>query len=152
MGFFDLNIPYHESDRHATDKHSMSGRRLKLALKAMELGFTGVAYNRTIKGVMSESDRCSTTLFPLSKLTALSSSFFASVKFHRELLNVDVSAPFRQYTRLTVIVDGLPQASALNAGNPILRSYDIVAVRPSNQAVFDQACQTLEVCTFWQME
>lgn len=149
MGFFDLNIPYHESDRHATDKSSLKGRRLKLALKAMELGYTGVAYNRTLKGVMSESDRCSTPLFPISKLSPSSSSFFASVKLHRELLNVAVSSPFRQYTRLTVIVDIPSQASTLNAGNPILRSYDIVAVRPMNQNAFDQACQTSEVCIFW---
>ncbi|KAI3450482.1 hypothetical protein Pfo_007147 [Paulownia fortunei] len=145
MGFFDLNIPYHESDRHATDKSSLKGRRLKLALKVMELGYTGVAYNRTLKGVMSESDRCSSPLFPLSKLTPSSSSFFTAVKLHRELLNVAVSSPFRQYTRLTVIVDISSQALALNAGNPILRSYDIVAVRPMNQNAFDQACQTSEV-------
>ncbi|KAL0417788.1 UNVERIFIED_CONTAM: protein GAMETOPHYTE defective [Sesamum radiatum] len=145
MGFFDLNIPYHESDRHATDKSSLKGRRLKLVLKAMELGYTGVAYNRTLKGVMSESDRCSTPLFPLSKLTPSSSAFFAAVKFHRERLNVAVSSSFRQYTRLTVVVDISSQALALNAGNPIIRSYDIVAVRPMNQSAFDQACQVSEV-------
>ncbi|KAG8387761.1 hypothetical protein BUALT_Bualt02G0054900 [Buddleja alternifolia] len=145
MGFFDLNIPDLESDRHATDNATLKGRRLKLALKSMELGYTGVAYNRTLKGVMSESHRCSTALFPLSKLTPSSTSFFAAVKFHRDLLNVAVSTPFRQYTRLTVIVDIPSQASALNARNPILRSYDIVAVRPMNQNAFDQACQTSEV-------
>ncbi|PIM99944.1 Protein subunit of nuclear ribonuclease P (RNase P) [Handroanthus impetiginosus] len=145
MGFFDLNIPYYESDRHVTDKSSLKGRRLKLVLKAMELGYTGVAYNRILKGVMSESDRCATPLFPLSKLTPSSSSFFAAVKLHRELLNIPVSSPFRQYTRLTVIVDIPSQASALNAGNPILKSYDIVAVRPMNQNAFDQACQASEV-------
>ncbi|XP_051134696.1 protein GAMETOPHYTE DEFECTIVE 1 [Andrographis paniculata] len=146
MGFFDLNIPYLESDRHVTDKSALKGRRLKLVLKAMELGFTGVAYNLTLRGVMSDSDRCSTTLFPLAKLGASSSSsFVAAVKFHRELLNVPVSSPFRQYTRLTVIVDSPAQASALNSGNPVLKSYDIVAVRPMNQNAFDQACQTSEV-------
>ncbi|XP_012827930.1 PREDICTED: uncharacterized protein LOC105949185 [Erythranthe guttata] len=145
MGFFDLNIPYLESDRNATDKSSLKGRRLKLALKSMELGYTGVAYNRTLKGVMSESHRCSTALFPLSKLIPTSSYFFAAVKLHRDLLNVAVSAPFRQYTRLTVIVDIASQSSTLNAGNPILRSYDIVAVKPMNQNAFDQACQTSEV-------
>ncbi|KAL7153761.1 hypothetical protein ABFS83_04G189900 [Erythranthe nasuta] len=145
MGFFDLNIPYLESDRNATDKSSLKGRRLKLALKSMELGYTGVAYNRTLKGVMSESHRCSTALFPLSKLIPTTSYFFAAVKLHRDLLNVAVSAPFRQYTRLTVIVDIASQSSTLNAGNPILRSYDIVAVKPMNQNAFDQACQTSEV-------
>lgn len=148
MGFFDLNIPYRESDRHAADKPSLRGRRLKLALKAMELGYTGVAYNRTLTGVMSESDRCSIVLFPISTLTPSSSSFFASVKFHRQLLNVAVTAPFRQYTRLTVVVANSAQALALNSGNPILRSYDIIAVRPTRQDAFDQACQTSEVCIF----
>ncbi|KAL6516496.1 hypothetical protein OROGR_019801 [Orobanche gracilis] len=145
MGFFDLNIPFHESDRHITDKSSARRGRLKLVLKAMELGYTGVGYNRTLKGVMSESDRCSIQFFPVAKLTPSSSSFFAAVKFHRELLKIDISSPFRQYTRLTVIVDNSSQGSALNAGNPILRSYDIVAVRPMNQNAFDQACQTAEV-------
>ncbi|CAA0835128.1 Polymerase/histidinol phosphatase-like, partial [Striga hermonthica] len=145
MGFFDLNIPYHESDRNTVDKSSLQSRRLKLALKAMELGYTGVAYNRTLKGVMSESDRCSIPLFPLSKLTPSSSAFFSAVKFHRDLMNIAVSSSFRQYTRLTVIVDIASHALALNAGNPIIRSYDIVAVRPMNQNAFDQACQTAEV-------
>ncbi|KAL1558623.1 ribonuclease P [Salvia divinorum] len=145
MGFFDLNIPYRESDRHAVDKPSLRGRRLKLALKAMELGYTGVAYNRTLTGVMSESDRCSIVLFPISTLTPSSSSFFASVKFHRDILHVAGTAPFRQYTRLTVVVTNSSQALALNSGNPVLRSYDIVAVRPTRQDAFDQACQTSEV-------
>ncbi|KAK4492017.1 hypothetical protein RD792_002805, partial [Penstemon davidsonii] len=145
MGFFDLNIPYNESDRYVTDKSSLTIRRLKLALKAMELGYTGVAYNRTLKGVMSESHRCSTPLFSLSKLNPSSSSFFAAVEFHRRLLNVAVSSPFRQYTRLTVVVDIPSQASALNSGNPILKSYDVIAVRPMNQNAFDQACRTSEV-------
>ncbi|XP_073270880.1 protein GAMETOPHYTE DEFECTIVE 1-like isoform X2 [Primulina huaijiensis] len=148
MGFFDLNISYHESDRRVTDKSSLKSRRLKLALKAMEFGYTGIAYNRTLKGVMSESDRCSTPLFPISsilKLVPSSSALSAAVKFHRELLKVSVSAPFRQYTRITVIVDSPSQVAALNVGNPVLKSYDIAAVRPLNQSAFDQACQTSEV-------
>ncbi|KAH6805528.1 hypothetical protein C2S51_030359 [Perilla frutescens var. frutescens] len=107
MRFFDLNIPHHESDHHVTDKPSLRGCRLKLVLKAMELGYSGVAYNYTLKGVMSESDRCSTGLFPISKLTPTSSSFFASVKFHRELLNVAVSAPFRQLEDLSMLQKSL---------------------------------------------
>ncbi|XP_073023256.1 protein GAMETOPHYTE DEFECTIVE 1-like isoform X2 [Primulina eburnea] len=148
MGFFDLNIVYHESDRRVTDKSSLKSRRLRLAFKAMEFGYTGIAYNRTLKGVMSESDRCSTPLFPISsilKLVPSSSALSAAVKFHRELLKVSVSAPFRQYTRITVIVDSPSQVAALNVGNPVLKSYDIAAVRPLNQSAFDQACQTSEV-------
>ncbi|MCD7471925.1 hypothetical protein HAX54_012721 [Datura stramonium] len=111
----------------------------------MELGYTGIAYNRTFKGVMSESDRCSIPLFPLSSVLKLAPSLSSAVEFHRKLLNVPVSSPFRQYTRLTVVVDSSSQASALNSGNPILKSYDIVAVRPLNQHAFEQACQASEV-------
>lgn len=146
MGFFDLNIPYYESDRNiVTDKKALKAIRLKLIIKAMELGYTGIAYNRTFRGVMSESDRCCIPLFPLSSVLKLAPSLSSAVEFHRKLLNVPVSAPFRQYTRLTVVVDSSSQASALNSGNPILKSYDIVAVRPLNQQAFEQACQVSEV-------
>ncbi|EPS64033.1 hypothetical protein M569_10747, partial [Genlisea aurea] len=141
MGFFDLNIRCNGSE----EKSSQRSLRLKLAVKAMELGYTGIAYNNTVKGIMSESDRCSITLFPISNLSPSPSSFFAAVKLHRQLLNVPVSCPFRQYTRLTAVVDMPSQALAINSGNPILRSYDIVCIKPMNQNVFDQACQTSEV-------
>ncbi|VFQ91452.1 unnamed protein product [Cuscuta campestris] len=145
MGFFDLNIPYLESDRRVIDKKSAKSMRLKLLIKAMELGYTGVAYNRTIKGVMSELDRCSISPFPLSSILKLSPSISSAVKLHRDLLTVPVSAPFRQYTRLTVMVDSPAQASVLNSGNPITKSYDVVAVMPLNQNAFDQACQISQV-------
>ncbi|XP_019177646.1 PREDICTED: uncharacterized protein LOC109172840 isoform X5 [Ipomoea nil] len=145
MGYFDLNVPYFESDRHVANKNTAKAMRLKLIIKAMELGYTGVAYNRTIKGVMSESDRCSIPLFPLSSILKLAPSISSAVKLHRELLSVPVSAPFRQYTRLTVMVDSPAQASVLNFGNPVLKSYDIVAVKPLNQNAFDHACRTSEV-------
>lgn len=147
MGFFDLNIPYYESDRNLVifDKKTLKATRLKLIIKAMELGYTGIAYNRTFKGVMSESDRCSIPLFPLSSVLKLAPSLSSSVEFHRKLLNLPISEPFRQYTRLTVFVDNASQVSALNSGNPILKSYDIVAVRPLNQLAFEQACQVSEV-------
>ena len=112
----------------------------------MELGYSGVAYNRTMKGVMSESERCDISIFPLSSILKLAPSISSAVKLHRNLLGVPPSTPFRQYTRLTVAVDSPAQASALNSGNPILKSYDIVAVRPLNQNAFEQACQTSEVC------
>ncbi|XP_017231632.1 uncharacterized protein LOC108205993 isoform X2 [Daucus carota subsp. sativus] len=135
MGFFDLNIPYSDSTNSTT--------RLKLIVKAMELGYTGIAYNRSIKGVMSESHRCSISLFPLSSLLKRLSP--PSVEFHRSLLGVPKATPFRQYTRLTVLVDSSVQAAALNSGNPVLKTYDIVAVKPLNQMAFEQACRTCQV-------
>ncbi|XP_058208285.1 protein GAMETOPHYTE DEFECTIVE 1 [Rhododendron vialii] len=145
MVFFDLNIPYHESDKHVPDKSARKTTRLKLAVKAMELGYTGVAYNRTIKGVMSEHDRCATPKFPLSSVLKLAPSLSSAVKLHRHVLGVPASAPFRQYTRLTVVVDSSAQVAALNSGNPILKTYDVVAVKPLSQNAFEQACKASEV-------
>lgn len=138
MGFFDLSIAYDGSVSNKTN-------RIKLATKAMELGYCGVAYNRTMKGVMSDRDRCSIPLLSLSSLLRVAPSLSSSVSFHRDLLGVPRSAPFRQYTRLTVSAESVSQAQALNSGNPVLKSYDLVAIRPLNQVAFDYACDKSEV-------
>ncbi|XP_050371360.1 protein GAMETOPHYTE DEFECTIVE 1 [Argentina anserina] len=140
MGFFDLGIPY-------TDLPPLPDRstRAKLVTKALELGYAGVAYNRTIKGVMSDRDRCSIPLLTLPSLLKLSPHLTSSVAFHRDLLSVPRATPFRQYTRLTVCAETPAQAQALNYGNPVLKTYDLVAVKPMNQSAFEQACEKLEV-------
>nr|XP_043610506.1 protein GAMETOPHYTE DEFECTIVE 1 isoform X2 [Erigeron canadensis] len=138
MTFFDLNIPYTDSPSHKTT-------RLKQTIKLLELGYTGVAYTRSITGVMSESHRCSISLFPLSSILKLSPSISTSVNLHRQLLNIPLNTPFRQYTRVTVVVDSVAQGAALNSGNPVIKSYDLVAVLPLKQDVFDQACKNYEV-------
>ncbi|XP_076900216.1 uncharacterized protein LOC143554320 [Bidens hawaiensis] len=143
MAFFDLNIPYTESPKQNTP--TAKSTRLKLTIKAMELGYSGVAYNRTITGVMSEADRCSIALFPLESVLKVSPSISNAVNFHRQLLNVPDTAPFRQYTRITVVVETPAQGACLNNGNPVLKTYDVVAVRPVKQEVFDLACKSYEV-------
>ncbi|XP_057978045.1 protein GAMETOPHYTE DEFECTIVE 1 [Malania oleifera] len=148
MGFFDLNIPYLEgtaSDKSMPDKLARKAVRLKLCTKAMELGYTGVAYNRCSRGVMSNSDCCSIPLLSLSSLLKLAPSLAASVKFHRQLLGLPTSTPFRQYTRLTVSVESSAQAAVLNSSNSILKTYDLVAVRPLSQNAFEHACLASEV-------
>jgi hypothetical protein len=50
-----------------------------------------------------------------------------AAKFHRKLLKVP-AAPFRQFSRITLAVKDMVQAATLNAANPVLCSYDIVAV------------------------
>ncbi|CAB4312987.1 unnamed protein product [Prunus armeniaca] len=62
MAFFDLSIPY--TDPSPPDRSSIT--RAKLATKALELGYSGVAYNRMIKGVMSDRDRCSIPLLTIA--------------------------------------------------------------------------------------
>ncbi|KAJ8751298.1 hypothetical protein K2173_016480 [Erythroxylum novogranatense] len=138
MGFFDLNVPYETSEASKT-------ARIKIVTKAMELGYSGIAYNRTMKGVMSDQDRCSIPLLSFSSLLSVAPSLASSVNFHRDLHGVPRVSPFRQYTRLTVCVDSPAQSHVLNSGNPVLKSYDLVAVRPLNQNAFDHACEKAEV-------
>ncbi|XP_022755700.1 uncharacterized protein LOC111303589 [Durio zibethinus] len=147
MGFFDLNIPYTDSTppNNVNSSASAKSTRIKIVIKAMELGYTGIAYNRTIRGVMSDRDRCSISLLTLSSLLNIAPFLSSSVKLHRDLLGVPRSSPFRQYTRLTVCIDTASQSQALNSGNPVLKTYDVVAVRPLNQNAFDQACEKAEV-------
>ncbi|XP_061352470.1 uncharacterized protein LOC133297365 [Gastrolobium bilobum] len=143
MGFFDLNIQYPESS--PANKVTIESNRTKLAVKAMELGYTGIAYNRTMKGVMSDHNRCSISPLTLSSLLKVVPFLSLSANLHRNLLGIPLSTPFRQYTRLTVCVDNPSQAQALNSGNPILKTYDLVAVKPLSQIAFDLACERMEV-------
>ena len=142
MGFFDLNIPYLDSSQ------SHKTTRIKLIVEAMELGYTGIAYNRTIKGMMSDHDRCSISPLTLSSLLNLVPSLSLSINLHRDLLGVPRATPFRQYTRLTVVAENHSQSLALNSGNPVLKTYDLVAVKPLDQTVFDDACDKSEVSEF----
>jgi len=98
-----------------------------------------------MKGVMSDDHRCSISPLSLSSLLNVVPFLAKSAKLHRELLGVSASTPFRQYTRITVCVENALQANALNAGNPILKTYDLVAVMPLNQNAFDVACERMAV-------
>ncbi|KFK27536.1 hypothetical protein AALP_AA8G396000 [Arabis alpina] len=146
MEFFDLSLPYTEPPRSGGKVLAgVKTLRLKLATKAMELGYVGIAHNRSIKGVMSDKDYCTIPLLTLGSLMKVAPRLASSVGFHRDLLGVPRATPFRQYTRLTVNVDSVAQCHCLNSGNPVLKSYDIVAVRPLNQSTFDHVCQKAEV-------
>jgi hypothetical protein len=81
----------------------------------------------------------------VSSVLSAASGIAESVKFHQKLLGVPAEQPFRQYSRITVTVDDPTQASALNSGNQVLRTYDIVAARPANQRAFEQVCKNAEV-------
>ncbi|XP_022986840.1 uncharacterized protein LOC111484461 [Cucurbita maxima] len=145
MGFFDLNIPYDEHSSSSSSSSSSSRNRIRIVAKLMELGYSGIAYNRTVKGVMSDRDRCSIPLLNVSSLHSILPSFSASVEFHRDLLGVPRSSRFRQYTRLTISVNSLHEVMAVNSDNLILKTYDLIAVKPHNQYSFEQACEKLEI-------
>ncbi|KAF9436862.1 Ribonuclease P protein subunit p30 [Entomortierella beljakovae] len=51
----------------------------------------------------------------------------------------------KQYSRLTLVVDDISQNYGLNTSNSAVSSYDIIAVQPTNEKLFQAACGTFEV-------
>jgi ribonuclease P/MRP protein subunit RPP1 len=50
-----------------------------------------------------------------------------------------------KYNRLTIIMDDPQQNYGLNAKNSILSSFDIIAVEPKIEKIFQMACQSMEI-------
>jgi hypothetical protein len=115
------------------------------AAMALQLDYTGVALNHMLTGIMADSDRSRIKPLELSSVIAAALGVAEAAKFHRSLLKVPAAQPFRQCSRITVVVNDIVQAAALNGANQILHSYDIIAVRPKNQKAFNQASTHLEV-------
>ncbi len=120
-------------------------QKQEVAAVALQLDYTGVALNHMLAGFMADSDRSRIKPLELSSVIAAALGVAEAAKFHRSLLKAPAAQPFRQFSRITVAVDDIVQAAALNAVNQILHSYEIVAVRPKNQKAFNQASTHLEV-------
>nr|XP_018674647.1 PREDICTED: ribonuclease P protein subunit drpp30-like isoform X1 [Musa acuminata subsp. malaccensis] len=132
---FDLSIPFLEGDSGGGGASSENKARkdawLKAVVRAMELGYAGV---------LSDADRCKIappSFFPPSSRPPLPSTATSSGA-------PPSPPPFRHYTRLTVSAHGGAFTVALN-GSALLRTYDLVALRPLNQDAFDEACESSEV-------
>ncbi|RUO97001.1 RNase P subunit p30-domain-containing protein [Jimgerdemannia flammicorona] len=50
-----------------------------------------------------------------------------------------------QLTRLNVIIEDMAQNYGLNSNNPTVNAYDILAVQPTTEKLFQAACSTFEV-------
>lgn len=136
--FHDLSLGVVETDGNT---------RRGLVSTALQLGYTSVATDRVHSGPLADSDRSSSKPLDISSVLSAAPGIAESVKFHQKLLGVPAEQSFRQYSRITVVVDDPVQTAALNSGNQVLRTYDIVAVRPTNQRAFEQACKNSEVIT-----
>ncbi|KAJ3038937.1 Ribonuclease P protein subunit p30 [Rhizophlyctis rosea] len=51
----------------------------------------------------------------------------------------------RELSRITIIAEDASQNYQLNGSNANINSYDIVAIRPMTEKLFQQSCQTFEV-------
>ncbi|KAL3687633.1 hypothetical protein R1sor_013942 [Riccia sorocarpa] len=134
--FYDLNMQ--------VDGVGDLARRELLAM-AVQLGYSGIAANHVVTGHLGETDRCRIRPLELQTILSAAPGVAESAKFHRKLLGVPPGQPFRQFSRITLHIDNQNQANAVNSANPVLKSYDLVAVRPANQKMFNLACSQLEV-------
>ncbi|KAK3119522.1 hypothetical protein QOZ80_9AG0671740 [Eleusine coracana subsp. coracana] len=121
------------------DDSSSSSSRLLLSARALELGYAAVALDHPHRGLLANSHHCSTQ--PIAPLSSL--PLPPSAALHRRLLASPTSEPFRQLTRITLSIDSPAAAASALAPSAarLLRTYDIVAARPLNQAAFDHLCQ-----------
>lgn len=51
----------------------------------------------------------------------------------------------RQYTRLTLVISDPQQNYGINSGNEIVKSYDIIAVKPNSERAWQICCTSLEI-------
>uniref|UniRef100_A0ACD5WQQ2 Uncharacterized protein n=1 Tax=Avena sativa TaxID=4498 RepID=A0ACD5WQQ2_AVESA len=127
--FFDLSLL----------PSSNPNSRLLAAARALELGYAAVALDHPHRGLLADADRCRTAPFPVLSSLPLPSS----ASLHRSRNGSPTYEPFRQYTRITLSLDSIAAAASALAPSAarLLRTYDIVAVRPLNQATLDYLCQ-----------
>ncbi|RIB09478.1 RNase P subunit p30-domain-containing protein [Gigaspora rosea] len=114
--FYDLNLPY-RAQHDLVNKDDLR-TRIDMLIK---LGYQVVAYNHVVTGKVSPNE---TNVIDISG---------------KKKTNIE------QLTRLTYILEDISQNHGLTPTNNALSTYDILAVRPTNEKTFQNACNTLEI-------
>ncbi|KAF9969007.1 hypothetical protein BGZ73_008846, partial [Actinomortierella ambigua] len=118
--FYDLNIPVSAATGSAAAAQEQLETKKRVEL-LVHLGYHVVAYNHEITGKLPPQH-----VNPIQKL---------------DLPGVNL----KQLSRLTLVVDDMSQNYGLNTSNQAVSSYDLVAVQPTNEKLFQAACSTFEV-------
>jgi len=126
--FWDLNVPYPSNKATARE----------LVNTAIKLGYDGIAWNYTLTRKVKPTDVCPIQPVELDSKVMIGSQV--------GLLRPKSSpTTFQQKKRLTVHLDDASQVHTLNASNPALRSYDLIAVRPSSERLFQHAVSQMDI-------
>ena len=133
--FLDLNIPVDNDDKFA---HMQMAA---LANALVELGYDGCAYNVTLKNKVPKDHVCNVQPLALVASEAVGRQLSGS-----SMLRLQAEARgFRQLRRLTVLLEETTHVHTLSSSNPALKQYDVVAVQPTDERTFQQACTGLDV-------
>ncbi|CAG8538630.1 3081_t:CDS:2, partial [Scutellospora calospora] len=113
--FYDLNLPYFAQSDLVNQDELCT--RVDMLIK---LGYHVVAYNHVITGKINPNKM--------------------------NLIDTSGKKPkIEQLTRLTYVIEDISQNHGLTQTNSALASYDILAVHPTNEKTFLNACNTLEI-------
>ncbi|KAG0043761.1 hypothetical protein BGZ83_011059 [Gryganskiella cystojenkinii] len=118
--FYDLNIPVSGATGSVQAAQEQLETRKRVEL-LVHLGYQAVAYNVEVTGKINQNQ-----VNAIKKL---------------DLPGVNL----KQYSRLTLVADDISQNYGFNTNNPAVSSYDILAVQPTSEKMFQAACQTFEV-------
>lgn len=157
--FVDLNVPLEDPDAVAAGSTSItleSARsRLELLVqcalwaggglvcvrlmsRVVAVDYDAAAVNHIVAGKLSPQDACSYKAVDLASGPASATSVKLALRDRRNL---------RQLTRLTVILADHTANHQLTASNPVVASYDLLAVTPTTEKTF--LCTTASCRHAW---
>ncbi|THU61018.1 hypothetical protein C4D60_Mb07t18850 [Musa balbisiana] len=144
--FFDFSIPFLERDSGGGGGGA-EGPRLRAVVRAMELGYAGVAYDRPFRGVLSDADHCKIAPFPLSSLLKAAPALAASAAFHRDLLGALPRSPRLPLSPVHPLDHLRPLRRLRRCPQWQRPTKDLrpSCPAPSDQDAFDKACESSEV-------
>eukprot|EP00128_Syssomonas_multiformis_P005739 Colp12_sorted_trinity150504_noHs@30801 len=119
--FYDLNIPY----------ASVSKNIDSVLLALVTLGYSAVAFSHTAKGRITKEQARDVKL-----------PQFTLPNDAKEILQSQ-GRSFKIFTRIDVILEDQAQIHTL-INSDFLASYDLVAIQPANEKLFQQCCGNLD--------
>lgn len=126
--FADLNVPYLEDPRETE----------KLMSKAVKLGFETIAICKThrLKHEVGKGKKNKTK--DSNQLSPIDWSVLPAIQ------DMKMKNPkLRFYSRITVLLDDQSQVHQLSS--EAVQAFDILAVQPSTEKLYQQACKSLEI-------
>lgn len=126
--FADLNVPYLEDPRETE----------KLVSKAVKLGFETIAICKTHRLKHEPEKRKKNKTKDSNQLSPIDWSVFPTIQ------DMKMKNPkLRFYSRITVLLDDQSQVHQLSS--EAVQAFDILAVQPSTEKLYQQACKSLEI-------
>mmetsp|Transcript_15891 Transcript_15891/g.23934 ORF Transcript_15891/g.23934 Transcript_15891/m.23934 type:complete len:369 (+) Transcript_15891:58-1164(+) len=128
--FYDLNVK---------PRSSRSQDRQNIAVRALELGYSCIAWNVCTFGKLGASKQHK----PLQPVELNTMQLKNSVPLRSIVTNAPVQ--LRQFSRVTVFVDELADAQSLLSANENMSAFDIVAACPATSKVLSFLCKQADI-------